>query len=174
MFQTLEKTIMKIIHKACPCVLRRSNTGIDLLVFEHPEAGVQIPKGSVEPGESLEAAALRELYEESGIKSARLVTKAGQFERKVGGGPKEDGPLENHPWHVFVLTPKENLPDSWEHKAEGSVAERGLKFNYFWHPLASYDTENFHPMFVNVMQMLNDHFENKPGLTQKLFPMTGV
>ncbi len=174
MFQSLEKTIMKIIHKACPCVLRCSKTGIDVLVFEHPISGVQIPKGTVEPGESLEAAALRELYEESGIKSARLVTKAGQFERKVGGGPHEDGPLENHPWHVFVLTPKEILPDTWQHQAEGSVVERGLKFDYFWHSLDSKDTSNFHPAFINVLQMLNEYFLKQPSLTQKLFSISGT
>lgn len=39
-----------------------------LLVFEHvdnPDAGVQVPKGTVEPGETLENAARREVREES-------------------------------------------------------------------------------------------------------------
>lgn len=41
-----------------------------LLVFDHvdvPEAGVQIPAGGVEPGESLDAAARREVAEECGV-----------------------------------------------------------------------------------------------------------
>lgn len=39
----------------------------DLLLFEHPYAGIQIPAGTVEPGEDHADAARREAHEESGL-----------------------------------------------------------------------------------------------------------
>ena len=40
------------------------------MVFTHrdiPEAGVQVPAGTVEEGETLDAAVLREVHEETGL-----------------------------------------------------------------------------------------------------------
>ena len=56
--------------KVMAYVVRREAGGWQLLVFEHagdPQAGVQVPAGTVEPGEPLETALWRELFEESGI-----------------------------------------------------------------------------------------------------------
>lgn len=58
---------MQIVEKAVACVLRAGSVGPDLLVFRHPLAGVQLPKGRVEPGETYADAARRELHEESGL-----------------------------------------------------------------------------------------------------------
>ena len=54
--------------------------GSRLLVFRHvdfPEAGIQVPGGTVEPGEEWEAAALREA-EETGLRDLRLVRQLGE------------------------------------------------------------------------------------------------
>ena len=47
--------------------LRRGPAGPELLLFEHPYAGVQLPAGTVETGESVETAARREMAEETGL-----------------------------------------------------------------------------------------------------------
>ncbi|HEV8639334.1 MAG TPA: NUDIX domain-containing protein [Chloroflexota bacterium] len=47
--------------------------GQELLVFLHPRAGVQLPAGTVEPGESVQAAVLREVREEAGLDDLRIV-----------------------------------------------------------------------------------------------------
>lgn len=52
-----------------------------LLVFTHrdfPEAGVQVPAGTVEPGEAPEAAVLREAREETGLSDLVLVRYLGE------------------------------------------------------------------------------------------------
>lgn len=56
-----------IIEKVTIFVLRSAPTGAELLLFAHPYAGIQIPAGTVEPGESPAAAALREAGEETGL-----------------------------------------------------------------------------------------------------------
>jgi len=53
--------------KACPILLRPGSSGAKILAFRHPSAGCQLVKGTVEDGESLEAAAVREMLEEGGI-----------------------------------------------------------------------------------------------------------
>ena len=53
------------VPKACACLVDGRGR---LLVFHHPDdGGMQLPKGTVEPGESPEDAVRRELLEESGI-----------------------------------------------------------------------------------------------------------
>ncbi len=46
-------------------------------MFWHAGAGVQVPAGTVEDGESFEAAAVREAAEETGLTSLRLLTRLG-------------------------------------------------------------------------------------------------
>ena len=55
---------MSFADKACPVMFRDSSMR-KILAFEHPEAGVQLVKGSIEPGENPRLAALRELAEEA-------------------------------------------------------------------------------------------------------------
>jgi 8-oxo-dGTP pyrophosphatase MutT (NUDIX family) len=57
---------MNTADKVCPIVFRDVSMR-QILAFEHPRAGVQLVKGYIEPGETVRAAALRELAEESGI-----------------------------------------------------------------------------------------------------------
>ena len=56
-----------VFEKVTAFVVRPSGAGHDLLLFEHESAGIQIPAGSVEPGEAARDAALREAREETGL-----------------------------------------------------------------------------------------------------------
>lgn len=58
---------MSFLAKVTAFVVRRTQRGHDLLFFEHPTAGIQIPAGTVEEGESPQEAALREVGEEAGL-----------------------------------------------------------------------------------------------------------
>ncbi len=55
----------------------------ELLVFEHrdyPDAGIQVPVGTVETGELPEVAVMREAEEETGLAGCRLVAKLGVYD----------------------------------------------------------------------------------------------
>jgi 8-oxo-dGTP pyrophosphatase MutT (NUDIX family) len=71
-------------QKVVAYITRRTDR-IQLLVFEHrdfPEAGLQVPAGTVEPGEDPVAALHREIYEESGLRDLRLIRKLGESEER--------------------------------------------------------------------------------------------
>jgi 8-oxo-dGTP pyrophosphatase MutT (NUDIX family) len=61
------------LDKVTGFVTRARAGAIELLVFEHPSAGVQLPAGTVEPGEAPAAAVLREVAEETGVTSCTVV-----------------------------------------------------------------------------------------------------
>lgn len=50
--------IMTLIEKVVPVVFRKINNNLEILVFRHPLAGIQIVKGTVEHQEQLEYAPL--------------------------------------------------------------------------------------------------------------------
>src|SRR6188472_422759 len=75
---------MKFADKACPVVFRDPSLQ-QILAFEHPEAGVQLVKGRIEPGENARAAALRELQEEAGIADMAIASDLGTWHSEHNG-----------------------------------------------------------------------------------------
>jgi 8-oxo-dGTP pyrophosphatase MutT (NUDIX family) len=60
------------IEKVTAFVTRTVNGRRELLLFQHPSAGIQIPAGTVEPGELPAAAAIRETHEETGLRDVAI------------------------------------------------------------------------------------------------------
>lgn len=149
---------MKKVLKACPCVLKKVEEKRFILAFEHPIAGNQIPKGTVEPNEKIENAVLRELREESGITEARIENFVGKLDRFVGSGPNEDGELEHHEWHLFDIRIDFELPKTWKHNAEGSLEEEGLVFQFFWQELFG-NYQNYHECFLKTLKIVEVYLE---------------
>jgi 8-oxo-dGTP pyrophosphatase MutT (NUDIX family) len=74
------------VGKVAAFVIRRAAGGPELLLFEHPYAGIQLPAGTVEDGETAEQAACREAAEETGLAGLELRGWLAVQERRLPDG----------------------------------------------------------------------------------------
>ena len=73
------------IPKVTALITRPGAGGPELLVFDHGLAGIQLPAGTVDEGESFAAAVLREGWEETGALGLELVRELAVTHYKFGG-----------------------------------------------------------------------------------------
>lgn len=106
--------------------------GNALLVFRqpaYPEAGVQVPAGTIEPGEMPVAAALREAGEETGLSGLALIAQLGEQVYDMA-------PFGKNEWHhrtFFHLRCTETPPRTWRHmEASPSDGSDPIAFDFFW------------------------------------------
>jgi len=64
-----------MIEKVTAFIIRPGKSGSEILIFEHPHAGLQLPSGTVEIGESPEDALFREILEETGFRKVEIIKK---------------------------------------------------------------------------------------------------
>jgi 8-oxo-dGTP pyrophosphatase MutT (NUDIX family) len=129
-------------NKVCPVVLRQGSSAREVLAFQHPLAGRQLVKGSIEDGEAIEAAAMRELSEETGIREARVVRHL---------GPWASG-FQGQVWAFVLCEPRVALVDSWVHHVED---DGGHDFQFFWQPLFEpVNDQEWHPLFQNALAFI--------------------
>ncbi len=118
--------------------------GVEILVFEHrdfPEAGVQVPAGGIEAGETVEQAALRELHEETGVVASGATVIARAREMHFNGYW-----CDNSYTHV-ALTKLSRA--QWQHIVSAGEGDEGLVFNCSFVPLAHasaalHETQSLH------------------------------
>ena len=125
---------MDPIHKAVPVVLRQRGGRVEILLFEHPVAGWQLVKGTIEQGESAADAALRELAEESGLNDGVVARLLGR--QRYGDVGQE--------WHFVECTFARPLPERWSFFTEDGG---GHLFRFSWHPLSAPIDNPFAPIF---------------------------
>ena len=102
------------------CALCQRPDGL-VLVFDHPLAGTQLPKGRIAPGESPETAALRELREETGV---------------LAEAPRVLGtlPVAGVLWHLVHCAPSGPVSERWSHACPD---DGGHLFSCRWHDPAA-------------------------------------
>jgi 8-oxo-dGTP diphosphatase len=107
--------------------------GDKLLVFSHPhhpDAGIQVPAGTVEEGESPREAVLREAREETGLDDLEIRSYLGVREYDLSAY----GRAETQRRHFFHLAFCGEAPARWrhyeEHPFEGSA--ESIEFELFW------------------------------------------
>lgn len=67
-----------MIEKVSAFILRSTSNAAEILIFEHPLGGLQIPAGTVELDETPEQAVYREAIEETGILELAIIEKLGE------------------------------------------------------------------------------------------------
>lgn len=125
MVEPREKVLCYVVH------------GGRLLVFRHldepwDESGLQVPAGSIEPGEPPAGAALREAVEETGLPGLRVVRKIG--ETRYDMRPYR---AEIHHRYVFLLSVAGDPPSRWVSEESDPDDGSGTKrFECYWIPVA--------------------------------------
>ncbi len=121
----------EVVEKVVAYITRNSQ----LLVFQHtkhPEAGIQVPAGTLEQGEISAEAVLREAYEETGLTALRVVRFLGTREHDVHVLGR---PQRQHR-HFFHLETDEACPLTWLHwEMSPSDETAPVEFRLYWVPL---------------------------------------
>ena len=123
----------KIKHKVFAYITH----GHHLLVFRHlyvPEAGIQVPAGTVETHERSDDAVLREASEETGLSDLTLDCFLGEQKRDMS----DFGQNEIHHRRFYHLRCHGNPPPTWRHEERYHSDDPKLLpiiFDFFWAPL---------------------------------------
>ena len=128
--------------KACAVVLTKESPP-RILLFRHPQAGVQLVKGSIEPGETAQEAALRELWEESGLRAIAIKDDLGCWQSDHHG----------QIWSFHLCQVDEPLPEHWAHQ---TLDDHGHRFEFFWAALEPLPDDDCHPVFCRALVFLRE------------------
>jgi len=125
---------------ACPVALHPDGFPARIPVFEHPQAGFQLIKGGVTPSERPEAAAARELFEESGLETRAAVS--------IG---HSDSIQENARWHFSLCRVAPPVRPQWQHLC---CDDGGHLFKFQWLALTAPPPEPFDPIFQRALDWM--------------------
>lgn len=119
---------MKIVTYKVVAYITHNN---QLLVFRHtayPEAGIQVPAGTIEAGEGPATAVLREAYEETGPTDLQINSKLGVAEHDM----EVYGRNEIQHRTYFHLTCTSPPPNTWHHWEEQCESGESYEFAFSW------------------------------------------
>ncbi|MFJ7697791.1 NUDIX domain-containing protein [Lysinibacillus fusiformis] len=117
---------MQVVEKAFGYITREHGEQIQVLVFEQNTvgAGIQVPKGTIEQGETPLEAVKREMLEETGLTT--LVVQ-GLIAQDYFNHPS--GVLQKR--YFYHLTISDETKEKWQHYPTG-LNEADLLFSFYW------------------------------------------
>jgi 8-oxo-dGTP pyrophosphatase MutT (NUDIX family) len=120
MWQAINETQL---HKVTAFITRGLPVPRDLLIFQHPSAGLQVPAGTVEPGETPRDAVLREAHEESGLKQLAIISALGVQRIELADD------------EAYMSTPAllQTLPDKSSTLVSAFILKRGVRVRLLGH-----------------------------------------
>jgi len=132
--------------------------GNKLLVFRHPfapEAGIQVPAGTLESGEAPEDGVMREAHEETGLSELTLAGLLGEQERDMA----DFGRDEIHHRHFYHLRYNGPPIAEWRHQELNPADDPEARpiFEFFWASLPD-----------GVPSLIADHEIMLPELVKEL------
>lgn len=121
---------MDIAH---PKVVAYITHADQLLVFrhsQHPEAGIQVPAGSIEPGEDPAAAIIREAFEETGLEQLQLNRYLGEADHLF----THEGQKFIQKRHFYHLIYHDPARERWHYHEQDPADDSGrrIEFELFW------------------------------------------
>lgn len=125
---------MKTKRKVFAYITRGTEEQRELLVFEHdgePEAGLQVPGGTIEDDELLIDALYREVQEETGLPSS-VLDFVGKVHKYNYYPEHKDKVYERNIFHFEYIGER---VDSWEHKVVSDGQDNGRVFTFHWEPV---------------------------------------
>lgn len=131
----------------------RNDNGLEILAFQHPLAGFQLVKGTIEPNENPREAAIRELEEESGILNAAIAFDLGVWESGY----------QNQIWSFHICKVDQPIPDNWIHHTSD---DGGHDFRFFWHLLDSQPSSEWHDIFQDALIFVRSALKNNPTVLE--------
>jgi 8-oxo-dGTP pyrophosphatase MutT (NUDIX family) len=143
-------------------VLAYITSGTSLLVFRHPDfpdAGIQVPAGTVEDGEDPDTAVLREAAEETGLNGLQVDALLGEQVRDMA----DVGRDEVHHRYVYHLRCDDSVPATWHHTEQDpsddahDAHDAPIVFEFSWVSLPD-----------GVPPLITDHGALLPALWQRL------
>lgn len=119
---------MKTKRKVLAYITKGEEPNLELLVFEHkhePEAGLQVPGGTIEEDELLIDALYREVYEETGIAREEL-SFLGKVNKYNYYPKNKDIAYERNIFHLSYIGDQ----DEWEHLVLSDGQDNGMTFQF--------------------------------------------
>ena len=119
----------KVKNKVFAYIIRKKGDKLEMLIFRHrdfPEAGLQVPAGTIENGEDKISALRREVQEESGLETFKQITFLGT--QQFIATSKQ----EIHHRFFYQMLIEDSIPDEFEHIVSGNGLDKDLVFIYKW------------------------------------------
>lgn len=149
----MTSTDKRIVKKALAYITH----GTELLVFrqpDFPEAGIQVPKGTIDEDETPFQTIEREIVEETGLRETAFIQFLGETHCDVSDSDK---PVLEH-WHFFHFTLTGEKKDVWAHYELFDSASKGpILFSFFWLPIikANEILMTGHGQFLHLIEEFN-------------------